>query len=73
MLLRTETPTMFGWFRKSSPIEAMKKRHRQLEEQAFALSRTDRKASDALTAEAEALWKEIEVLMEQERNGGDPR
>lgn len=60
---------MFGLFRKRSPIEEMKQRHRRLEEQAFALSRTDRKASDALTAEAHALWKEIEALMEQEKSG----
>jgi hypothetical protein len=53
---------MFGLFRKRSPVEEMKKRYARLQEEAYTLSRTDRKAADAKTAEAEALWKEIEAL-----------
>lgn len=53
---------MFGLFKKPSPLEALKKRHARLEQEAFELSRTDRKAADAKTAEADALWKEIEAL-----------
>lgn len=43
----------------------MKKRYSQLQEEAFHLSRTNRQAADALTAEAEALWKEIEDLQKK--------
>lgn len=56
---------MFGLFKKPSPLEAMKKRHARLEQEAFELSRTDRKSADAKTAEAEALWKEIEALQQK--------
>ena len=40
----------------------MKKKVSQLQEDAYHLSRTDRKAADAKLAEAEVLLKEIERL-----------
>ncbi|MCF8239249.1 MAG: Lacal_2735 family protein [Saprospiraceae bacterium] len=53
---------MFGLFKKKDPIAELKKAAARLEEEAFQLSRTDRKAADLKTAEAAALWQKIEAL-----------
>jgi hypothetical protein len=53
---------MFGLFRKKSPLVVMKLKLAQLQEEAFQLSRSDRKAADAKLAEADALLKEIELM-----------
>ena len=56
---------MFGLFKKKDPLAALKKQAEQLEEEAYQLSRTDRKAADLKTAEAAALWKKIESLQKE--------
>ncbi len=53
---------MFGLFKKKDPAAALKKEAARLEEEAYQLSRTDRKAADLKTAEAAALWQKIEAL-----------
>jgi len=53
---------MFNIFKKKNPKDALIKKAKQLEEEAFLLSKTDRKASDMKTAEASELWKQIEEM-----------
>jgi hypothetical protein len=53
---------MFGIFKKSSPIEKLIKEHQKIMKQAYLLSHTDRKASDAKMAKAEEILKQIENL-----------
>lgn len=53
---------MFGLFRKKSEREMLLKQYSQLQEEAFHLSKTNRTASDAKNAEAEALMQRIESL-----------
>ena len=53
---------MFKMFRKKSEVEKLEERHSKLLEEAFSLSKSDRSAADAKTAEAAALEKRIEEL-----------
>lgn len=53
---------MFGIFKKKSKLEKLQDKYNKLLEEAFNLSRTDRKASDQKTFEAEQVLKEIEAL-----------
>jgi hypothetical protein len=53
---------MFGLFKKKDPLASLEARYKALLDEAYRLSRTDRKAADQKTAEAEALWQEIEKL-----------
>ena len=53
---------MFGIFKKKSPIEKLEMRYDQLMEEAYKLSKINRTQSDAKTAEAEEVLKEIERL-----------
>lgn len=53
---------MFG-FLKSSPVKKLKKQYNQkLEDAMLAQRKGDIRAYATLTAEAEALWSEIEAL-----------
>lgn len=57
---------MFG-FLKSSPLKKMKKQYDQKLEQAMLAQRKgDIRSYSMLTAEAEALWREIETLEKNE-------
>jgi hypothetical protein len=56
---------MFGFLNKKSPLQKMEERYKKLLEEAYVLSRSDRKAADSKQAEAEALWQEIEQLKQQ--------
>ncbi|GAC23261.1 DUF6435 family protein [Paraglaciecola mesophila] len=57
---------MFG-FLKSSPLKKMKKQYDQKLEQAMLAQRKgDIRSYSMLTAEAEALWSEIETLEKNE-------
>ena len=60
---------MFGLFKKKSELEKLEERHGELLEQAFALSKTDRAAADAKTAEAAELEQRIDALRARERAG----
>lgn len=53
---------MFGMFKKKSQKELLMQQYTKLLEEAFRLSKTNRAASDAKTAEAEALLVKIENL-----------
>ena len=53
---------MFGLFKSKSPLEKLQAQHAQLLKEAFELSKTNRKASDLKTAEAEEVAKKIEAL-----------
>lgn len=54
---------MFGkLFKRKSPIEKLEAHRKRLLEEAFNLSKTDRKASDDKTAEAEEIQKQIDEL-----------
>lgn len=54
---------MFGWlFKKKTDREKLDLQYKKLKVKAYELSKTDRKASDALSAEAEEVSKMIEEL-----------
>ncbi len=53
---------MFGLFKQKDPKEKLMKQYRKIQEEAFVLSKTDRKAADLKYAEADEIMKEIEKL-----------
>lgn len=53
---------MFGLFKKKSPKQLLEKKYKQLLEEAFVLSKTDRTASDKKQSEANDVLKQIEAL-----------
>jgi Skp family chaperone for outer membrane proteins len=55
---------MLKLFKSQDPAKKLQKEYEKLQKQAYELSHTDRKASDALTAKAEEVWKKIEALKE---------
>ena len=55
---------MFKFFKGKTELEKMEVQYKKLMEEAFRLSKQDRKASDAKYAEAEALSKKMELLRE---------
>lgn len=52
---------MFGLFKKKSPIDKLYDQYEKLMKEAHALSTSNRKASDAKYAEADAILKKIEA------------
>lgn len=52
----------FGLFKKKTEKEKLTEKHRELLEEAFKLSKVNRRQSDEKVAEAEALMKKIETL-----------
>lgn len=55
---------MFGLFKKD-PVKKLRKKYKDLMEESYRLSTTDRKASDLKRAEAEEVIKEIEALQKK--------
>lgn len=53
---------MFGLFKKQSPKQKLQKKYRKLLSEAHQLSKSNRKASDLKTAEAEEVLKQLEAL-----------
>lgn len=53
---------MFGLFKKKSEKEKLQEKYKKLLEEAFQLSKVDRKASDIKTAEANDLLDRIEKM-----------
>jgi len=53
---------MFGLFKKKSPLDQLSKQYEKLMKEAHSLSTSDRSASDAKYAEADAVAKKIEVI-----------
>jgi len=54
---------MFGWlFKRKTDREKLEIQYKRLMVKSYELSKTDRKASDALVAEADAVSKMIDEL-----------
>ncbi|QSS96713.1 Lacal_2735 family protein [Psychroflexus sp. ALD_RP9] len=53
---------MFGLFKKKSEAEKLRDKYKKLQKEAFDLSKTNRKAADQKTAEAEEVAKKLEAL-----------
>lgn len=53
---------MFGLFKKKTEKEKLQAKHEKLLQEAFNLSKTNRKASDEKTAEADKVAKAIAQL-----------
>lgn len=53
---------MFGLFKKKSKADILNEKYKQLQEEAYRLSTSNRTESDRKYAEAEAVLKEIEEL-----------
>jgi hypothetical protein len=53
---------MFSFFKKKSPKEQLALKYKNLLEEAFQLSRTNRKASDQKMAEAEEVLRQLKEL-----------
>lgn len=51
-----------GLFSKKSPKDKLQKKYEKLMQEAYDLSKTNRKASDAKQAEANEILKEIESM-----------
>lgn len=56
---------MFNFLKKKTPKEKLEKQYRELLAKAHKLSNVDRMKSDATTAEAEEVWKQIEALTQE--------
>ena len=59
---------MFNIFKPKTEAEKLRKKHARIMKQAYQLSHTDRKKSDALYAEADRISREIEKLEKQHSN-----
>ena len=53
---------MFGLFKKKTPLEKLQERYEKVTDEAYRLSKIDRKASDSKQAEAEEILKEMDKL-----------
>ena len=53
---------MFGLFKRKTELEKLEEKYKELLEQAYKLSTTNRKRSDEKTAEADSVLKQIEAL-----------
>ena len=53
---------MFGIFKSKSKVEKLEEKYKKLLEEAYKLSTTSRTKSDAKTAEANEVLKEIENI-----------
>jgi len=53
---------MFGLFKGKTEKEKLQKQYQKLQEEAFKLSKIDRKAADQKYFEAEELMKKLEAL-----------
>jgi len=58
--------SMFSIF-KSDPIKKLEKKKAKLQEEAYRLSHTDRKASDLLNQQAGEIEEEIKKLLAQKK------
>lgn len=53
---------MFGLFKKKTKLEKLEEKYKKILEEAYKLSSSNRTLSDAKTAEANEVLKEIETL-----------
>jgi hypothetical protein len=56
--------TMFGLFKKKSEKDKLEEKYKQLLDESYRLSKTDRAAADLKAAEADEILKKIELLEE---------
>lgn len=56
---------MFGLFKKKTPLEKLQEKHKQFLKEAFDLSKTNRSAGDSKYAEADAVQKEIDQILDK--------
>lgn len=54
---------MFGLFKKKSEVEKLQEKYKQLQKEAFELSKYDRAKSDAKVGEAEKVLDQINKLI----------
>ena len=54
---------MFGLFKKKSPLEKLQQKYKDVMKEAFELSKVNRSAGDEKYAEADAIQKQIDALM----------
>ena len=63
---------MFGLFKKKDPIQEkidkLSETYKKISKEAFKLSRSDRKASNLKTAEAEEILKQMEELKNSQKS-----
>jgi len=57
----------YNMFWKKSPKEKLQKQYESLMKEAFMLSKSDRKAADSKTMEADEIMKKIEALSAEEK------
>jgi len=57
-----KSKTMFGLFKKKSPVEKLQDEYKKLMEESYKLSTSDRKASDLKRAEADEVLKQLEAI-----------
>lgn len=56
---------MFGIFRKKSKLDKLQDQYKNLLEQSYKLSTTNRSESDKKQAEAQKILEQIEILQQQ--------
>jgi TRAP-type mannitol/chloroaromatic compound transport system substrate-binding protein len=57
---------MFGLFKKKSEYEKLEEKYKALLKEAFELSTMNRSQSDLKQAEAEEVWKQMELMKKTE-------
>lgn len=57
---------MFGLFKKKSEYEKLEEKYKALLKEAFELSNVNRSQSDMKQAEAEEVWKKMELIKKTE-------
>jgi hypothetical protein len=57
---------MFGLFKKKSEVEKLNEKYQKLMQEAFELSKIDRKASDEKTAEANEILRKIDEVSQKQ-------
>lgn len=58
---------MFGLFKKKTEVEKLRERYKELLEESYKLSHTNRIASDKKAAEAEDILQRIEGLLQEKK------
>lgn len=56
---------MFSIFKKKTPLEKLEEAYKKCLKEAYDLSKTNRKASDAKATEADTILKQLELLKQK--------
>lgn len=65
MYFKIKFMSMFGFFKKKSPLEKLQLEYKTLLSEAHKLSKIDRKKSDQKMAEADEVLKKMDQLSEK--------